>query len=89
MLIHRPVLLPNKLDLIQPTHRVNHPDAIPYLDAWAIFQMNGWSDLNMGVVRNDPQVIYYLFKLINYKLAVKAWKNKAKHVDMETGHSKV
>ena len=36
MLIHRPVLLPNNLDLIQSTHRVNRPDMISPLDAWTI-----------------------------------------------------
>ena len=39
MLVHRPVLLPNKPDLVQPTHRVNHvnhPDITPRLAGWTI-----------------------------------------------------
>ena len=31
-----PLLLPEKRDLIQPTHRVNQPDIIPRLVAWTI-----------------------------------------------------
>ena len=31
-----PLLLPEKTDLIQPTHRVNQPDIIPQLVAWTI-----------------------------------------------------
>lgn len=34
MVAEVPILLPNKEDLIQPTHRINQPDIIPQLVAW-------------------------------------------------------
>ncbi len=36
MATRKPLLLPNVLNLIQPTHRVNQPDTTPRLATWAI-----------------------------------------------------
>ena len=36
MLVQQPLLLPDKPNLIQPTHRVNRPDITPTLAAWVI-----------------------------------------------------
>ena len=36
MAVKQPLLLPNSPNLIRPTHRINRPDIVPRLAAWAI-----------------------------------------------------